>query len=248
MKILADLTPAELEDYFNSLLANNDYQSLEPRNVRDEMYRVIADAIGETEYDMWSSRTTGTHFSMKIGRMGLSFTVSIKGTGNYRTVSRTRNKEVKGFGKVKLVSVGRNLFSMPCWSYSDDRKSIVKSGSTSSDANTSIEYTKKDNVPFNQMLSKENIDARLDKEPLKDEIVLKMAQPYLQSFMFTIFSGTFSDDTVVRRRKAKGAIPKDIYELLPKKFTSQELWDSILSIVRTYHKNEIDELLETIYE
>lgn len=245
MKDLENLTPLELEDYFNSLLVDNDYQGLEPRDVRNKMYRIISDEIGGEDYGMWSSRTTGTHFDMTIDGIKVEFTVSIKGTGVYQPVSKTRNKEVKGFGKVKLVSAKRNLFSMPWWEYSQDKQSIVKSGSVSSKADTNVSYTKKDNVPFSQMLLKENIDARFDKEPLVEEIVLNMAQPYLKSFMFGVFSSGKEDR--VKKRKVKGQVPKDFYELLPKDFTHQELWDSTLSIVRTHHKDEIDALLETIY-
>ena len=239
-KVIEEMTIKELENYFNYLIKGLTYTSIEPSLTRGYMIDEIRDKCGG--FNISSYLTNDSEISIKICGVNVKFKVSVKGNGEYISVSKTKNKEVKGVGKLKFLSAGFNLGGLCCWSL-DENKKLVKDGGYIFEDCTKINFMYSDNIAFKDMWSKTTINSKLDHDKLDSELKILMIQPYVKNTMFEFNH----PDTEINKDKLKKHLSNEIYDELPNKLTHQMFWDQIINLVGIFNSDLIKDLKEEMY-
>lgn len=113
----------ELENLLNSLVKDLSYTSIDRTYVRDAMFERIKQSF-DPAVEMRSTMGDGSSISMRYKRIGITISVSTKGTGEIRQVSKLKSKYVAAPGKFKIKYVSSG-YSLPSFEFEHKNKSLL---------------------------------------------------------------------------------------------------------------------------
>jgi hypothetical protein len=241
------MTLSELESHFNEMVKQSTYTSTNQTSIRNKMIKIVQDYCGALpyQYDIYVGCTRGTRFSMTISGVRVSFKVSVKSTGEYVAVSRSRNKLIKGVGRLKVMGVSKSLLFLPQWELDEDKMLVERVGYSSGQNSVSVAYNADEDIKICDMLSRENIDSRINHHKMEVAIVEGLASKYCTKVAYRYFG---KDSSIkVFRWGLRKCLPKVMCKELPFRITIAELDKEITRMVKKIYCKEIEKLKESIY-
>lgn len=169
---LEELTIKELELKLNKTISSLTDTHIDRGTVRYSMIRLLKDTY--PTYPIHTTHTHNSQFTIKVGGMSLRFKPSVKGTGEYVTVSKTRNKAVMKPNGVKFFSACVNINSSE-YILDDNNETQFKRDNYK---DIQIDFTKSCKSKIKELMSFDNICSVYSIEKLRGKHFENIASNY----------------------------------------------------------------------